>query len=108
MTDTILLAFILVFVAAIFFFLFSQLGIVKGPDTTGKVTLDTIISDLKRTMDNVRALQKTSDNQTKLIVKVFQILKDSIENDLSQEEALKIIKSLNLPLTYKDKQNDKT
>lgn len=108
MTDTAILSFILVFVAAIFFMLLAHIGRGKVLDTSGKVTLDTIISDLKRTMDNVKSLQKTSDNQTKLIIKVFQILKDSIDNDLSQEEALKIIKSLNLPLTYKDTKHDQT
>lgn len=96
--ETILLSFILVVLVVITCRLcfFPLNG--SSDEKADKITLDTVISDLKRTMDNVRSLQRTSDSQSKLIVKVYQIMKDSIENNMSQEEALKIIKGLNLPL----------
>lgn len=60
---------------------------------------------------NIEKVKRVQNNHTRLILKSFVILRDSIEKDLTNEQILKIINDLNLPLDdsnpVKEIQNDR-
>lgn len=74
-------------------------------------TLD-IYRDARETFINltkeVERIKRIQKNHTKLILKSFIILKDSIEKDLTREQVLQIITDLNLPLEENDKVKEVT
>lgn len=54
-------------------------------------TMDNIIHDLKRAQDAVLKLKRTEEMHQKLIAKLYQLLKDSIEKGMSDDEVLSIL-----------------